>query len=101
EMVCEPLEGDRGSLGALAGQLAAFKVSLAKNGEVVQQGGGRNVLRSPALCLGELAAAMSRQKHTEGLDAGALVSSGTLTESQPCAPGETWSATVEGIDLDG
>jgi hypothetical protein len=35
----------------------------------------------------------------EPLAAGELVSSGTLTESRPIAAGESWSATVEGIDL--
>jgi hypothetical protein len=28
-----------------------------------------------------------------------LVSSGTLTEAQAIAPGETWTAVVDGIDL--
>jgi hypothetical protein len=27
------------------------------------------------------------------------VSSGTLTEAQPIAPGETWEVKVEGLDL--
>ena len=35
----------------------------------------------------------------EPLSAGELVSSGTLTESQPIAVGETWSAVVDGIGL--
>jgi 2-keto-4-pentenoate hydratase len=30
---------------------------------------------------------------------GELVSSGTLTEAPPIAPGETWSATLQGVDL--
>jgi len=32
---------------------------------------------------------------------GALVISGTLTEAPLTAPGETWTAAVEGIDLSG
>ena len=63
------------------------------------EGAGRNSLRSPALCLGELASAIARQPAAEPLAAGELVSSGTLTESQPVAASSTWTATVEGIDL--
>jgi 2-keto-4-pentenoate hydratase len=91
------------NIAELAEQLPKFKVRLAKNGEVVEEGSGRNSLRSPALCLAELATAMSRasaaQHGVEPLAAGDLVSSGTLTESTPIQPGATWTASVEGIDL--
>jgi 2-keto-4-pentenoate hydratase len=63
------------------------------------EGSGRNSLRSPALCLAELASAMAKQEGAEPLAAGDLVSSGTLTESTPIHPGTTWTASVEGIDL--
>jgi hypothetical protein len=33
------------------------------------------------------------------LAGGELVSSGTLTEPLRIAPGQTWTATLEGIDL--
>ncbi len=88
---------------ALAEQLPTFTVRLAKNGNVVEEGSGRNSLRSPALCLAELATAMSRASTTqdgaEPLGAGDLVSSGTLTESTLIQRGATWTASVEGIDL--
>ena len=86
-------------MATLADQLPQFKVSLLKNNALVAEGSGRNSLRSPALCLGELAAAITRDLTAEPLAAGELVSSGTLTESQPIAAGETWKATVDGIDL--
>jgi 2-keto-4-pentenoate hydratase len=63
------------------------------------EGSGRNSLRSPALCLAELASAMAKQDGAEPLAAGDLISSGTLTESTPIQPGATWSALVEGIAL--
>ena len=62
-------------------------------------GSGRNSLRSPALCLAELASAMAKQEGAEPLAAGDLVSSGTLTDSTPIQPGATWTASVEGIAL--
>lgn len=84
---------------ALVDQLSTFKVRLLKDGQLAEEGSGKNSLRSPALCLGELAAALSRHSPGEPLAAGELVSSGTLTESRPIASGETWSAVVEGLDL--
>jgi 2-oxo-3-hexenedioate decarboxylase len=80
-------------------QLPAFRVRLSKDGQLVQEGWGRNSLRSPALCLAELASAMAKQNGGEPLAAGDMVSSGTLTESTPIQPGATWTTSVEGIDL--
>ena len=98
-VVGEPAEVAATNIPALVDRLAGFKVRLMKNGELVSEGSGRNALRSPALCLGELAAAISRQAGADPLAAGELVSSGTLTTSLPIAAGETWSVEVDGIDL--
>jgi len=98
-IVGAPLAVDPASAPALAEALAAFKLQLLRNGEPAEQGGGRNSLRSPALCVAELAAAISRRAGAEPLSAGDLISSGTLTESRLIAPGETWSATIEGLAL--
>jgi 2-keto-4-pentenoate hydratase len=69
------------------------------DGQLVEEGSGRNSLRSPALCLAELASAMAKQDGADPLAAGDLVSSGTLTESTPIQPGETWTLSVEDIAL--
>ena len=98
-IVGAPMAVDAASAPALAEALASFKVQLLRNGEAAEQGGGRNSLRSPALCVAELASAISRRAGAEPLAAGDLISSGTLTESRLIAPGETWSATVEGLAL--
>ena len=79
--------------------LPRFTVDLQANGQSVAQGSGKNSLRSPVLCLGELASAVARQPGAEPLAAGELVSSGSLTEAQPIAAGQTWTAVVEGIEL--
>lgn len=83
----------------LVESLARFTVRLTRNGETVEEGAGRNVLRSPALCLAELVTAMARRPDAEQLAPGDRVSTGTLTESRLIGPGETWAATVEGLDL--
>jgi 2-keto-4-pentenoate hydratase len=87
------------AIPALVDELPRFKVRLIKNGELVEEGSGKNSLRSPALCVGELAAGIARQPGARPLGAGELISSGTLTASHPIAAGETWSAEVEGLDL--
>jgi 2-oxo-3-hexenedioate decarboxylase len=98
-VVGDPKPIGRDVIPALVDDLARFKVALLKDGQVAQEGSGRNSLRSPALCLGELAAAIARRPGAEPLGAGEYISSGTLTESTAIAPGETWTAHLAGLDL--
>lgn len=86
-----------GMIPELAEALAKFKVRLSKDGELMEEGGGRNSLRSPALCLSELASAMARRGTP--LAAGDLISSGTLTAGSPIAAGETWTAEFDGVSV--
>ena len=92
-----PIEPE--TIPALADRLARFKVELLKDGELVEEGSGRSVLRSPALCLAELASAIARQPGADSLGAGELVSTGTLTTSQPIADGQTWRVVAEDLDV--
>jgi 2-oxo-3-hexenedioate decarboxylase len=98
-VVGEPRRVEPHAIPALVEQLSRFKVQLLKDGSIAAEGSGRNSLRSPALCLGELASAIAGQPGAEPLAAGELVSSGTLTESQPITAGETWTAIVDGLDV--
>jgi 2-oxo-3-hexenedioate decarboxylase len=98
-IVGPPLGVESSTIPALAEALPRFKVRLMKNGELVEEGSGKNSLRSPALCLGELAAAIARRTGAEPLAAGELISSGTLTTSRLIAASERWSAAVDGLDL--
>jgi 2-oxo-3-hexenedioate decarboxylase len=98
-IVGAPLAIDPAVVSALADALPRFTVQLSRHGEVMEQGSGRNSLRSPALCLAELATAMARRDGGAPLAAGELVSSGTLTEPRLVLPGETWSASVDGLAL--
>jgi 2-keto-4-pentenoate hydratase len=97
-IVGEPRPVTAADIAELVEQLSNFKVRLSKDGELVEEGSGRNSLRSPALCLAELASAMAKQG-AQPLAGGDLVSSGTLTESTPIQPGTTWTASVEGLKL--
>lgn len=97
-VVGSPLHVTAANRAALAEQLPTFTVALSKEGAVVAEGSGKNSLRSPALCLGELASAIEKQGATP-LATGEVISSGTLTESQLIVPAETWRAAVTGLDL--
>ena len=98
-IVGEPRAVTAANIAELVEQLPTFTVRLSKDGQLVADGSGRNSLRSPALCLAELASAMAKQDSVQPLVAGDLVSSGTLTESTAIAPGATWTASVEGLAL--
>ena len=88
------------SVGAcFPGGLATFTVSLRQGDSAVAAGSGKNSLRSPALCLAELASALER-RGAPPLGPGALISSGTLTESQPIHAGEQWSVEIDGLGIE-
>jgi len=86
-------------IASLLDQLARFKLRMSKSGELIEEGSGRNSLRSPALCLAELGAAILRRFPNEPLSAGEIVSSGTLTAGHPTDRGDLWTAEVEGLPL--
>jgi len=83
---------------AILEQLPAFKVRMSKNGEFVEEGSGINSLRSPALCLAELAGAVVRRGQPP-LGAGEIISSGTLTAGHLVTKGDTWTAELQGLSL--
>ena len=84
---------------AMVDDLPRFTVRLLKDGQLAAEGSGRNVLRSPAACLGELAAAASRGPGADPLAGDEVISTGSMTESQPIAVGETWNAQLDGLAL--
>lgn len=98
-VVGEPRRIDPGVVGDLAGKLSTFRLRLLKNGQLVEEGSGKNALRNPALCLGELAVAIARQPGAEPLKPGELVSTGTLTNPHPIAAGDEWRADADHLGL--
>jgi 2-oxo-3-hexenedioate decarboxylase len=97
-VVGDPYRPAADTLGTLADQLAAFKVTLSKDDAVAAEGAGKNALRSPALCVAELATARERAGLAP-FAPGDLISTGTLTESQPMAVGQRWTARLDGLPL--
>jgi 2-oxo-3-hexenedioate decarboxylase len=84
-----------------ASALAAFSITLFRNGEAVESGKGSNVLGSPIKAVAHLAATLAGQPDAPPLAAGELVTTGTLTGAHPAVPGETWSTELSGIGLPG
>ena len=98
-IVGTPIRIQDEKIPALGEALSQFTVRLFRNGELAEEGAGKNVLRSPALCLAELASATAGQAGATPLAADEIISTGTLTTSRPIEPGEKWTAEVEGLDL--
>jgi 2-keto-4-pentenoate hydratase len=86
-------------IATLVDELPRFKVRMSKGGEFVEEGSGRNSLKSPALCLAELGAAIARRFPSQRLGAGEIVSSGTLTGGHATSRGDVWRVEVEGLSL--
>lgn len=90
------------SLGAdVMRKLERFAVTLSCDGELRDRGTGANVLGSPLAAVAHLVAVLAKQPQLEPLAAGELVTTGTLTGAPAIRPGETWSTTLDGIDLPG
>lgn len=84
-----------------AGLLASFTLTLSRAGEPVETGGGARVLGSPLAALAHLAAVLAAQDGAEPLQPGEIVTTGTVTDAYPVAPGQTWRSRLDGIALPG
>ena len=96
-IVGKPVHVEPEMLAALAEELPALKARLLKDGQLIEEGSGKNSLGSPAIALAELAAAIARQPGAEPLTAGELISTGSLTTPHPVAAGERWTFEAEGL----
>jgi 2-oxo-3-hexenedioate decarboxylase len=85
----------------LALKLARFELMLMKDGKAVDRGNGEIVLGSPLAALGYLVELLSKQPKAPPLAGGEIVSTGTLTDAHPVAPGESWSTEIRGLPLKG
>ena len=98
-VVGQKLKVTADAIPMLVEELPRFKLRMFKGEELVEEGWGRNSLKSPALCLAELGGAIARRFPDETLACGEIVSSGTLTAGHATASGDVWRAEVEGIPL--
>ncbi len=85
---------------SLVDALPRTEVTLSKGGTVVDRGVGSDVLDSPALALAHL----TRVLHEQGaaaVQAGEIVTTGTITDAWPVEAGETWSSDYGALGVEG
>jgi 2-keto-4-pentenoate hydratase len=83
----------------LAEQLSTFRVRLYRNGALAREGGGELVLGSPLNALAHAIRLLETLPDQPPIEAGEIVTTGTLTDAMPVAPGETWSTRFYGLGV--
>lgn len=79
--------------------LESFSIELSCNGKVMEGGRGSNVLGNPLNSLAHLTAVLSKQPKCLPLQAGEIVTTGTITTAKAVRPGESWHSKLQGIAL--
>jgi 2-oxo-3-hexenedioate decarboxylase len=81
--------------------LGAAEVTLQRAGTVVARGCVEDVLGGPLHALAFLKRLLARQPDFPPIGAGEVVTTGTVTDAYPIAPGETWRSICDGLPLPG
>ncbi len=89
------------NLTDLAATLASFTLTLRHGATVVDRGVGANVLDSPAHALIHLRDVLAAQPQFPPLAPGEFVTTGTLTDAWPVAPGQRWSSDYGALPVHG
>ena len=100
-MVGERVRLDDAIRARLAELLPRFEVTLYRGDRVIDRGVGSNVLDGPAHALRHLARVLESQPRAPRLAAGEIVTTGTITDAWPVAPGETWRSDYGELGLRG
>jgi 2-keto-4-pentenoate hydratase len=85
----------------LESALRELKLDLFCDEQFVQSGLGSNVMGSPLAAVAHLVALLSEQDPLLALQAGEIVTTGTLTAAYDVRPGQTWRTQITGINLPG
>jgi len=85
----------------LAEALASFRIRLYRNGVPLREGGGELVLGSPLKALAHAIRLLDSLPGHPPIEAGEIVTTGTLTDAMPVAAGETWSTRIYGLPING
>lgn len=92
---------DLGTPEELIALLRTFTIALSRDGEIQARGGGANVLDSPLLAFAHLQTVLAGLPQFEPVQAGEIVTTGTLTAALPIEPGQSWSTEFQGLGLEG
>jgi 2-keto-4-pentenoate hydratase len=100
-IVGEPCMIDAGNRRAIAAMLPTFRATLRRGDTVIDTGVGANVLDSPALAVAHLASVLVQHPRHPPLEAGEIVTTGTITDAWPILAGETWSSDYGALPVKG
>ena len=82
-------------------ELAALHIALLRDGQVMDEGDGHIVLDGPLDALRTWVDAMHAQGPRWPIEAGHIVSTGTLTDAWPMSAGERWQTILSDSRLPG
>lgn len=82
-------------------ELSAFEVELSKDGETTDKGLASDVLGGPLSALRHMVDGMAMRPLSRGLEAGDLITTGTVTRAFPVEPGERWTTRIAGLKVPG
>lgn len=83
----------------LQADLAALQLELHRDGQCQDRGVGSHVLDGPLTALQTWLDAMPQHSPFWQVQAGQVVTTGTITDAQPLAPGQRWHTTVSDARL--
>jgi len=81
--------------------LESFILTLSCDGQHVETGKGSNVMGSPLAAIAHLLSVLAKQPNYAPLQAGEIVTTGTVTTARSVQAGETWRSEMQGIALPG
>lgn len=81
--------------------LESFSLDLSCDGGHVETGRGVNVLGSPLAAISHLVSVLAGNPDHTPLQAGEIVTTGTITTARSIRAGETWRSAVRGVPLPG
>ncbi len=81
--------------------LTELTCTLSVNGDVRERGTGANVLDGPVSALRALVDGLVDQRQARPVEAGDIITTGTMTDAYRIEAGERWETSIDGAPLDG
>jgi 2-keto-4-pentenoate hydratase len=97
-LVGEPLAVKDAS-NQLVEALSQFKIDLYGDGQLRDSGAGANVLGSPLAAIAHLQTVLQSQPAAAPIQAGDIITTGTLTQALNISAGQQWHTRIEGLAL--
>ena len=85
----------------LVESLSAFEIELSRDGAAIDRGSGRNVLDGPLHAIAHLMKVLAAQDVFPPLEAGEILTTGTLTAAWSVSAGEQWETRLQRVALPG